>query len=108
MRLASLTTRAEQRDDDALPYRSSPASQARNEGAPMLAGRMMDFPLTVTQFLERAKTYYGRSRIVTRNHDRSVSHTTYAAFYRRTAQLSHALVRLGVRPGDRVATLCWN
>jgi fatty-acyl-CoA synthase len=74
----------------------------------MLAGRMMDYPLTVTHFLERARTFHGRAEIVTRNPDRTLSRTTYADLCRRAAKLAHALTRLGVAPGDRVATLCWN
>jgi fatty-acyl-CoA synthase len=74
----------------------------------MLAGRMMDFPLTLTHFLQRARTFFGRSEIVTRRPDKSLVRSTYADFYRRTCKLAHALVRLGVKPGDRVATLCWN
>ncbi|HSP79268.1 MAG TPA: long-chain fatty acid--CoA ligase, partial [Myxococcaceae bacterium] len=74
----------------------------------MLTGRMMDFPLTLTHFLERARTYFGRSEIVSRQPDRSLHRYTYADFYRRTSQLAGALQRLGVKPGDRVASLCWN
>ncbi|HSN97066.1 MAG TPA: AMP-binding protein, partial [Candidatus Nanopelagicales bacterium] len=74
----------------------------------MLDGRMMDFPLTLTHFLERARTFHARAEIVSRNPDRSLSRTTYGEMYRRAARLAHALARLGVRPGDRVATLCWN
>jgi fatty-acyl-CoA synthase len=74
----------------------------------MLAGRMMDFPLTVTHFLERARTFFGRSEIVSRRPDRTLARITYADFYKRTARLANALARLGVRPGDRIATLCWN
>ncbi|MBU8895468.1 fatty acid--CoA ligase [Corallococcus sp. H22C18031201] len=74
----------------------------------MLTGRMMDFPLTLTHFLERARTYFARSEIVSRNPDKSLHRYTYADFYRRTCQLAHALTKLGVKPGDRVATLSWN
>ncbi|MDC0714570.1 long-chain fatty acid--CoA ligase [Stigmatella sp. ncwal1] len=74
----------------------------------MLAGRMMDFPLTLTHLLERARTFYGRSEIVSRRPDRSLHRYTYADFYQRACQLAHALKRLGVQPGDRVASLCWN
>jgi fatty-acyl-CoA synthase len=74
----------------------------------MLTGRMMDFPLTLTHFLERARTYFGRSEIVTRQPDKSLHRYTYADFHRRTGQLAQALTRLGVKPGDRVASLCWN
>ncbi|MDC3958610.1 long-chain fatty acid--CoA ligase [Polyangium jinanense] len=74
----------------------------------MLAGRMMDFPLTLTHFLERARTFFGRNEIVSRLPDKTLVRTTYADFYRRTSKLAGALARLGVRPGDRVATLSWN
>jgi fatty-acyl-CoA synthase len=69
---------------------------------------MMDFPLTLTHFLERARTLFGRSEIVSRLPDRSLHRITYEGLYRRTAQLANALHRLGIRPGDRVATLAWN
>ncbi len=74
----------------------------------MLTGRMMDFPLTLTHFLERARTYFGRSEVVSRAPDTSLHRYTYADFYRRTCQLAGALKRLGIQPGDRVASLCWN
>jgi fatty-acyl-CoA synthase len=75
---------------------------------PMLAGRMMDFPLTLTHFLERARTFYPRSEIVSRNPDKSLHRYTFADFHRRTCRLANALKRLGVKAGDRVATLSWN
>ncbi|WP_437275498.1 long-chain fatty acid--CoA ligase [Sorangium sp. So ce375] len=74
----------------------------------MLAGRMMDYPLTLTHFLDRARTYHARCEIVTQSPDRTVSRSTYADLHRRASKLAHALTRLGVRAGDRVATLCWN
>jgi fatty-acyl-CoA synthase len=74
----------------------------------MLAGRMLDFPLTLTHFLERARSLHGRSEIVSRRPDRSLHRYTYADFYRRVCQLANALRRLGVKPGDRIASLCWN
>ena len=33
---------------------------------------------------------------------------SYADFHRRVHALAHALAALGVKPGDRVGTLCWN
>jgi fatty-acyl-CoA synthase len=69
---------------------------------------MMDFPLTLTHLLERARTLFGRTEIVSRNPDRSLHRHTFADFHRRSSQLAGALARLGVRPGDRVASLSWN
>ena len=68
----------------------------------------MDFPLTLGHFLERARTYFPRAEVVSRRPDRSLERTTYAEIGRRACRLARALARLGVRPGDRVATLCWN
>ncbi|WP_434385365.1 long-chain fatty acid--CoA ligase [Melittangium boletus] len=74
----------------------------------MLTGRMMDFPLTLTHFLDRARTFFGDAEIVSRQPDKSLHRSTYADFSRRTRQLAEALTRLGVKPGERVASLCWN
>ncbi len=73
----------------------------------MLDGLMMDWPLTLTHFLDRARRIHGGSRIVTRTAD-GTHRTTFAEWAARTERLASALSKLGVRPGDRVATLCWN
>ncbi len=74
----------------------------------MLSGRMMNYPLTVTHLLQRAKTYFPQSEIVSRRTDKTLHRATYEAFHKRACQLAHALKKLSVGPGDRVATLCWN
>jgi fatty-acyl-CoA synthase len=73
-----------------------------------MLGRMMGYPLTITHFLERARQFHGASEIVARRPDKTLVRSTYADFAKRTARLCHALTKLGVKPGDRVATLCWN
>ncbi len=74
----------------------------------MLASRMMNYPLTVTHLLQRARTYFPGVEIVSRRTDKTLHRGSYEAFYKRSARLANALKRLGVKPGDRVATLCWN
>lgn len=74
----------------------------------MLASRMMNYPLTVTHLLQRARTYFPGVEIVSRRTDKTLHRGTYEAFYKRSCRLANALKRLGVKPGDRVATLCWN
>ncbi|HEX4475453.1 MAG TPA: long-chain fatty acid--CoA ligase [Polyangiaceae bacterium] len=74
----------------------------------MLPGLMMDYPLTLTHFLERARTFFPKREIVSRTPNGALHRYTYADYYARTCQLAHALGKLDVKPGDRVATLSWN
>ena len=74
----------------------------------MLTGRMMAFPLTITHLWQRARELFPAREVVSRLPDKSLHRQTYADFAARTSRLAHALRRLGVGPGDRVATLCWN
>jgi len=69
---------------------------------------MMQTPLSLNHFLARAKQYHGDVEIVTRMPDKSLHRQTYADFNRRALALAEVLVKAGIRPGDRVATLCWN
>ena len=45
---------------------------------------------------------------MSRSADGSIHRTTWAQSLHRARRLAAALRRLGVGPGDRVATLCWN
>jgi fatty-acyl-CoA synthase len=74
----------------------------------MTPGRMMDFPLTLTHLLDRARRYFPRTEIVSRGPDGKLHRQTWSDTYDRSCQLAHALARLGVKEGDRVATLAWN
>ncbi len=69
---------------------------------------MDDYQLTVPYILERVGTFFPKGEIVSRMPDGSFHRYTYGDLYKRTRQLANALQRLGVKQGDRVATLCWN
>src|SRR5215475_3754657 len=73
-----------------------------------MKGTMMDYPLTLHTILERIPRLYGGVEIVSRLPDGSIHRYTYGDFYRRARALAEALQRGGLKPGDRVATLCWN
>src|SRR3954449_905103 len=74
--------------------------------APM-DGLMMDRPLLIRDIAERAERLFGQREIVSRTHD-AVERSSYAEVVRRARRLASSLQRLGVRPGDRVATFGWN
>ncbi len=71
-------------------------------------GLMMDFPLTLVHVLERAGRMHRATEVVSRQPDERVSRTTWGGLHGRIHKLANALLRLGVKPGERVATLGWN
>ena len=73
-----------------------------------MLGLMMDYPLTVNAIFRRAEAMFRRREIVSRLADTSLHRYTYADFATRTRRLAAVLQRLGLEPGDRVATLGWN
>src|SRR5579872_771716 len=73
-----------------------------------MRGLMMDFQLTIPAILRRAESLFSAKEIITRLPDRSIHRYTYSEFATRAKRLAAALHRLGIREGDRVATLSWN
>ena len=69
---------------------------------------MMNVPLSLNHLLERAGRLFKSTEIVSRLPDKSLRRHRYADIYRRTRALGSALQGLGLKKGDRVATLCWN
>ena len=73
-----------------------------------LQGLMMDFPLTLDVILRRAATIHARREVATRLSDKGWHRYCYAEMAQRAKRLAAALRKLGVVPGDRVATICRN
>jgi fatty-acyl-CoA synthase len=69
---------------------------------------MMEFPLTLAHIFDRAGRLFPESEIVSRMPDKSLHRYRYADFHLRAQALVTALRKLGVKRGDRVATLMWN
>ena len=69
---------------------------------------MMDVPLSLNHLLDRGGQIFGGNEIVSRLPDKSLRRHTYREFHRRTRAFASALCQLGLKKGDRVATLCWN
>jgi fatty-acyl-CoA synthase len=74
----------------------------------VLRGLMQDdYQLTLQHLLQRARFVYGGSQVVTLS-DTGVVRIEFGELAERVDRLSSALAALGVREGDRVATLAWN
>jgi acyl-CoA synthetase (AMP-forming)/AMP-acid ligase II len=73
-----------------------------------MRGSMMDTPLLIADLLEFAATYHGDTEIVTRTVEGPIHRYDYRRADLRSRQLARALGRLGIQPGDRLATLAWN
>jgi acyl-CoA synthetase (AMP-forming)/AMP-acid ligase II len=69
---------------------------------------IMNYPLTLTHFFERARKLFPKKTLGTRVPGVGLVKSTYADFADRTARLAGALQALGVKKGDRVGTFAWN
>ncbi len=73
-----------------------------------MQGLMMDMPLLISSILQHAARHHGDTEIVSRRVEGDIHRYTYAQCELRARRMADALTRLGVRAGDRVATLAWN
>jgi len=73
-----------------------------------MKGLIMDYPLTLTQFFERARKIFHRKTMATRVPGVGLWRYTYADYADRVCRLSAALAKLGLAKGDRVGTFAWN
>jgi fatty-acyl-CoA synthase len=87
---------------------STPAPAAASAGAPSaFISTMMDYPLTLQYVFNRARRLFPNREIVTVTAD-GYERSTYGETFARVERLAGALQALGVKRGDRVATLAWN
>ena len=73
-----------------------------------MLGLMQSGQLTVDTFLDHAAAWSPARPIVSRDCEGVVTRTDYAGVHAQAKQVSAALARAGIQPGDRVATMGWN
>ena len=74
----------------------------------MLRGLMMDRPLLVSSVIDYAADVFPDVEVVSQTIEGGLHRYGYAQARERIGRLANALLALGVKPGDRVATLAWN
>jgi acyl-CoA synthetase (AMP-forming)/AMP-acid ligase II len=73
-----------------------------------MQGLMMDAPLLVSSIAEHAARNHGSREIVSVTADNPRHRYTIRECIDRSKQLANALGKLGLQPGERVATMAWN
>ncbi len=68
---------------------------------------MMHSPMTVALLMRHGRRIHGHSTIASYD-GTTIKRATFAEVAERAERLACALKRIGVEPGDRVATFCWN
>jgi len=69
---------------------------------------MMDTPLLLTSFLNRAERFFHSKKIYSRTSATTIHEFTYKEYVKRTRQLADALTKLGMERGMKVGTFAWN
>lgn len=69
---------------------------------------MIDGPLLISKLIRHAATYHGDARILSREADGQVHANNWQDIELQARALAAGLQHLGMRHGDRIATLAWN
>jgi len=73
----------------------------------MIRSTMQDYQLTTGAIMRHGARVYGGSECVTWT-GAGTRRASYATVAQNAGRLAGALARLGIKPGDPVATFCWN
>ncbi len=73
-----------------------------------MLGQMMDQPLLISSQIEFAARFCAPVEVVTRTVEGPIHRSSWGEVARRAKQLANALQAMGIKRGDRVATLAWN
>src|SRR4051795_12180948 len=74
----------------------------------MRFGAMQDFPLRIMRLMDHAEREHGTREIVCGRADGSTVRTDWTRLAHDARRMAQALEKLGIRAGDRVATLAMN
>lgn len=69
---------------------------------------MQDWPLRISQIMDHAEREHGGREIVSARADGTIHRTNWQSVAFASRRMAQALERLGIKPGERVATLAMN
>jgi fatty-acyl-CoA synthase len=72
------------------------------------SGQMMNQPLLISDLLEYAAQHHSQAAIISKRLEGDIHQYHYSDALKRSKQLANALIQLGAKKGDRIATLAWN
>ena len=73
-----------------------------------MKGNIQDRPLLISSLLEHGEKYHPHTEVVGKTTEGVLHRYTFADLARQARRSANMLKRLGVKDGDRVATLAWN
>ncbi len=73
-----------------------------------IPGLMMQQPLLISSLLVHAERHHGEQEIVSRRVEGDIHRETFRELAARSRRMANALAALGVKSGDRIATIAWN
>ena len=73
-----------------------------------MLGQMMNVPLLISEQIEFAARFHSKAEIVTRTVEGPIHRSSWGEVARRSKKLANALQKMGVKQGDRIATVAWN
>ena len=71
-------------------------------------GQMMQQPLLISSLIVHAERHHGEREVVSRRVEGDIHRSNYKTIAARSRQAAKVLAALGVKAGERVATLAWN
>src|SRR6195952_5704679 len=69
---------------------------------------MMQLPLLISSLLVHAERHHGEQEVVSRRVEGDIHRSTFRELAARSRRMANAIAGLGIKSGDRVATLAWN
>ena len=71
-------------------------------------GLISDRPLLISSLLEHAARYHGKTEIISADSKDKITRSNYENVNIRSKKLAQALIKLGAKKGDTVATMAWS